>query len=54
VELEDHSRRILHMTQSPDGTTVEAADETLRFWKVFDYRIPKRHNSKVIIKNKIR
>jgi len=28
---------VLHMAQSPDGTTVvsAAADETLRFWKCF-------------------
>jgi len=46
AELEGHSRRILHMTQSPDGTTVAtaAADETLRFWKVFEHRIRKQHN----------
>lgn len=33
------NNRVLHMVLSPDGKTVAsaAADETLRFWKVFDY-----------------
>eukprot|EP00164_Ancoracysta_twista_P005535 GFYU01007591.1.p1 GENE.GFYU01007591.1~~GFYU01007591.1.p1 ORF type:complete len:434 (-),score=81.61 GFYU01007591.1:114-1415(-) len=37
VELKGHESRVLHLTQSPDGQTVvsAAADETLRFWKVF-------------------
>lgn len=32
-----HTSRILHMTMSPDGQTVctGAADENLKFWKVF-------------------
>ena len=32
-----HTARVLHMAQSPDGTTVVSAgaDETLRFWKCF-------------------
>ena len=32
-----HTARVLHMAQSPDGSTVvsAAADETLRFWKCF-------------------
>lgn len=32
-----HTSRVLHLAQSPDGETVVsgAADETLRFWKVF-------------------
>jgi cell division cycle protein 20 (cofactor of APC complex) len=36
-EFTGHTARVLHMAQSPDGTTVcsAAADETLRFWKVF-------------------
>ena len=35
-ELTGHTARVLHMAQSPDGTTVvsAAADETLRFWKI--------------------
>ncbi|CEP01595.1 hypothetical protein PBRA_008537 [Plasmodiophora brassicae] len=38
TDLIGHSSRVLHMTLSPDGTTVcsAAADETLRFWKVFE------------------
>ena len=37
AELTGHTSRVLHMAQSPDGTTVvtAAADETLRFWKIF-------------------
>ncbi len=36
-ELTGHTDRVLHLAASPDGTTVcsAAADETLRFWKVF-------------------
>lgn len=35
-ELKAHQSRVLHMSLSPDGTTVcsAAGDETLRFWKV--------------------
>jgi cell division cycle protein 20 (cofactor of APC complex) len=38
AEMTGHQARVLHMAQSPDGTTVvsAAADETLRFWKCFD------------------
>jgi cell division cycle protein 20 (cofactor of APC complex) len=36
AELTGHTSRVLHMAQSPDGTTVvtAAADETLRFWNI--------------------
>lgn len=35
---EAHSRRILHMTLSPDGQTLvtAGADETIKFWRAFD------------------
>ena len=35
-ELTGHTARVLHLAQSPDGTTVvsAAADETLRFCKI--------------------
>jgi cell division cycle protein 20 (cofactor of APC complex) len=38
AELTGHSQRVLHMALSADGTTVcsAAADETLRFWNVWD------------------
>lgn len=36
-EFSGHTSRVLHLSQSPDGTAVcsAAADETLRFWRVF-------------------
>jgi len=39
-ELTGHTSRVLHTAVSPDGTTVcsAAADETLRFWKVWDVK----------------
>lgn len=38
AELTGHTSRVLHTAVSPDGTMVcsAAADETLRFWKVWD------------------
>ncbi|EHA8588595.1 cell division cycle 20.2, cofactor of APC complex-like [Cocos nucifera] len=38
VDLSGHAARVLHLTQSPDGSTVvsAAADERLCFWKVFE------------------
>ena len=35
--LEGHSSRVLHLSVSPDGESIAtaAADETLKFWKVF-------------------
>ena len=38
-ELTGHTARVLHLALSPDGQTVAsaAADETLRFWKLFEY-----------------
>ena len=37
-ELTGHTARVLHMAASPDGTMVcsAGADETLRFWKIWD------------------
>ena len=37
-DLKGHTNRVLSMCLSPDGKTVlsAAADETLRFWKLFD------------------
>ncbi len=37
MELYGHTQRVLHMSLSPDASTVctASADETLRFWKVF-------------------
>ncbi|KAJ0964335.1 hypothetical protein J5N97_029457 [Dioscorea zingiberensis] len=38
ADLGGHTARVLHLSQSPDGSTVvsAAADETIRFWKVFE------------------
>ena len=38
ADLHGHSQRVLHMVMAPDNSTVctASADETLRFWKVFE------------------
>ncbi|KAH7692817.1 cell division cycle 20 cofactor of APC complex protein [Dioscorea alata] len=38
TDLRGHTARVLHLAQSPDGSTLvsAAADETIRFWKVFE------------------
>lgn len=38
TELYGHTQRVLHMSLSPDSSTVctASADETLRFWKIFN------------------
>jgi len=43
-DLKGHTNRILSTCLSPDGTTVlsAAADETLRFWKLFDNKTKKK------------
>jgi len=45
AELTGHSSRVLHLAQSPDGTTIvsAAADETLRFWRVFGASDKEKH-----------
>lgn len=54
AELTGHTARVLHMAQSPDGTTIASAagDETLRFWKIWSpsetttaKAAPKPHNA---------
>ena len=46
AELRGHTSRVLHLALSPDCTTVAsaAADETLRFWKVFQAPHSNNHN----------
>jgi len=41
VDLFGHEERVLHLAQSPDGSTVVSGseDETLRFWKVFEPKV---------------
>ncbi|XP_013409650.1 cell division cycle protein 20 homolog [Lingula anatina] len=43
-ELTGHTARVLHLSMSPDGSTVvsAAADETLRLWKCFDVDAKKK------------
>ena len=38
AELTGHTQRVLHMAASADGTSVcsAGADETMRFWKIWD------------------
>ena len=38
VEIPAHESRVLHSCLSPDGQTLAtaAADESLKFWKVFE------------------
>jgi cell division cycle protein 20 (cofactor of APC complex) len=38
IELYGHTQRVLHMSLAPDNSTIctASADETLRFWKVFE------------------
>jgi len=54
AELKGHTSRVLHMAKSPDGKTVASAagDETLRFWKIFDFQETKKgeDNSSVLSK----
>lgn len=47
AELTGHTSRVLHLAQSPDGSTIVsgAGDETLRFWKVFSPKISLHKNS---------
>ncbi|PRP80126.1 hypothetical protein PROFUN_12209 [Planoprotostelium fungivorum] len=51
ADLKGHDQRILHMSQSPDGKTIVtgAADETIRFWRIFDVEEPStRANAKPV------
>ncbi len=45
-DLKGHTNRVLSMCLSPDGRTVlsAAADETLRFWKLFDEEDSEKKN----------
>jgi len=47
ADLTGHTERILHTAKSPDGTMVcsAAADESLRFWKVFEEPRKQRSSS---------
>ena len=55
AELTGHTSRVLHMAQSPDGTTIvsAAADETLRFWKILggDASAQKRSGESVLARS---
>jgi cell division cycle protein 20 (cofactor of APC complex) len=55
ADLEGHSGRLLGMAQSPDGSIVcsSAADETLRFWRVFSPASGDKRSSDRIAPNSI-
>lgn len=48
VELHGHTQRVLHLALAPDDSTVcsASADETLRFWKVFNNQKLSLHDDK--------
>lgn len=48
VELHGHTQRVLHLALAPDDSTVcsASADETLRFWKVFNNQKLSSHDHK--------
>ena len=48
AELRGHTSRVLHLALSPDGTTIAsaAADETLRFWKVFEPNVKSKRKQR--------
>eukprot|EP00946_MAST-07B_sp_MAST-7B-sp1_P001643 g1643.t1 len=52
-ELNGHSARVLHLAQAPDGVTVcsAAADETLRFWRVFSEQTKGKPQTRGILNN---
>lgn len=61
AELTGHGNRVLHTAISPDGTTIvsAAADETLRFWRVFEVesalpKLPKSHSEANLRKKMLR
>lgn len=53
TELTGHTRRVLHLAMSPDGSTVVSAgaDETLRFWKCFQSDPRKKRRKSLEIKS---
>ncbi|XP_036596326.1 fizzy-related protein homolog [Trichosurus vulpecula] len=50
AKLKGHKNRVLYLTMSPDGQVIAtgAADETLRFWKVFAPTRPSRPSASVL------
>lgn len=50
-EMRGHKDRVLHMALSPDGETVVSAgaDETLRFWKIFEAPVEEAKKNKAKI-----
>jgi len=56
AELTGHTQRVMHMAMSPDGTTVcsASADETLRFWRIFDPSVHKPMNNHRTLDRSIR
>lgn len=54
AELTGHSQRVLHMAVSSDGRQVcsAAADETLRFWNVWDSKPKKKSKSSTAVRKR--
>jgi|688.fasta_scaffold2830989_1 WD40 repeat protein len=49
-ELNGHLNRVLHISLNPSGDTLvsAAADETLRFWKLYNREKNKKSNNKFL------
>lgn len=48
-ELQGHTNRVLHLALSPEGDRAvsASADETLRFWKLYDIEKQEKKRDKI-------